>query len=387
LIYPSFSQGNLIPNGGFENYSVCPTGFGGIANLYNWFQPNTVGNSSDAYNNCNGDIPYSGIYYQYPKEGNGFAAINLFNDTSALYEDWNREYIEVGLLGSLAPGKKYCIRFFINKGNWSIWAIKNIQGVLTSDSLLYTDSNYGFITGVVPFIEADSIIKDTLNWIPIETTYIASGGERFLTIGNFSPGNVVTYQQVLPSSSFPNTIGYYLFDDISIYEQPEIFAGNDTTLSLGDSVQLGLTGKPDIFYSWAPTAGLSDPNIANPMASPGITTTYTLTVTDTNELACTNTFTDTIRIEVGSNGINELQNNSFGLQVYPNPFVESVTFKTKINDAYRIRVTDIIGKEILNAAFEGDQYVLKDKTLNSGIYFYEIRNKNEESVKGKFFKK
>jgi hypothetical protein len=41
-------------------------------------------------------------------------------------------------------------------------------------------------------------------------------------------------------------------------------------------------GTPGYTYHWSPVAGLSDPNIANPVASPLSTTTYTLTVTDNN---------------------------------------------------------------------------------------------------------
>ena len=39
-------------------------------------------------------------------------------------------------------------------------------------------------------------------------------------------------------------------------------------------------GTPPYTYSWTPTAGLDNPNIANPIASPATTTTYTVTVTD-----------------------------------------------------------------------------------------------------------
>ena len=48
-------------------------------------------------------------------------------------------------------------------------------------------------------------------------------------------------------------------------------------------------------YSWGPTTGLSNPNIADPLASPTETTTYTVTVTDAN--GCTNTDDVTITVE------------------------------------------------------------------------------------------
>jgi gliding motility-associated-like protein len=44
----------------------------------------------------------------------------------------------------------------------------------------------------------------------------------------------------------------------------------------GTSVQLNASGGTS--YSWSPTIGLSDPNVANPIASPTVTTLYTVQV-------------------------------------------------------------------------------------------------------------
>src|SRR5690606_4950530 len=55
-------------------------------------------------------------------------------------------------------------------------------------------------------------------------------------------------------------------------------AGNDTTIFAGDSAQLNASGGTT--YSWLPTTGLNNPNIANPKASPDTTTQYN--VTDSN---------------------------------------------------------------------------------------------------------
>ncbi|MCO5265550.1 MAG: choice-of-anchor L domain-containing protein, partial [Lentimicrobium sp.] len=55
-------------------------------------------------------------------------------------------------------------------------------------------------------------------------------------------------------------------------------AGSDVTICSGLSTQLNGTGG--VLYSWSPATGLNNPNIANPIASPATTTTYTLTVTN-----------------------------------------------------------------------------------------------------------
>ncbi|NDK57213.1 Ig-like domain-containing protein [Pontibacter fetidus] len=62
-------------------------------------------------------------------------------------------------------------------------------------------------------------------------------------------------------------------------------AGTDKTICAGGNAQLQATGGTN--YSWSPSAGLSATNIANPVASPSQTTTYTVTVT--NAEGCTAT--------------------------------------------------------------------------------------------------
>ena len=69
-------------------------------------------------------------------------------------------------------------------------------------------------------------------------------------------------------------------------------AGTDVVIYQGSSTELDGTGG--LTYSWSPTEGLSDPNIANPTASPEEGTMYTMTVT--TELGCTST--DSVNVAV-----------------------------------------------------------------------------------------
>jgi hypothetical protein len=55
-------------------------------------------------------------------------------------------------------------------------------------------------------------------------------------------------------------------------------AGSDVTIQSGSNTQL--QGSGGSIYSWSPNTGLSNSNIANPIASPNQTTTYTLTATE-----------------------------------------------------------------------------------------------------------
>ncbi len=66
---------------------------------------------------------------------------------------------------------------------------------------------------------------------------------------------------------------------VSIRPDPVFTATDAGAICRFDSTQLTASGGN--VYSWQPVAGLSDPTIPNPKASPGITTDYSITITET----------------------------------------------------------------------------------------------------------
>ncbi len=67
-------------------------------------------------------------------------------------------------------------------------------------------------------------------------------------------------------------------------------AGRDTVSCNSNPVSIGAIPKPGLVYNWSPAIGLSNPDIANPLASPDVTTAYVLT-TRNNGGGCVNTDT------------------------------------------------------------------------------------------------
>ncbi|HEX2900217.1 MAG TPA: SprB repeat-containing protein, partial [Bacteroidia bacterium] len=63
---------------------------------------------------------------------------------------------------------------------------------------------------------------------------------------------------------------------VNVSNGPTVNAGPDLTICGGGSTTLQASGNATS-YSWTPSGGLSNPNILNPVAAPGSTTTYTLT--------------------------------------------------------------------------------------------------------------
>lgn len=93
-----------------------------------------------------------------------------------------------------------------------------------------------------------------------------------------------------PASATSNSI------TMSVTAAPIANAGNDVSICAGSSTQL--IGSGGATYSWIPSAGLINANIANPIATPTSTTAYILTATNGS---CTSI--DTVVVTVNTSAV------------------------------------------------------------------------------------
>lgn len=68
--------------------------------------------------------------------------------------------------------------------------------------------------------------------------------------------------------------------NVYVYAATPAYAGPDTTIPCNSSVRIGSAGNLAFNYLWTPATGLSNPNVADPIATPLISTVYTLTLTE-----------------------------------------------------------------------------------------------------------
>ncbi len=139
----------------------------------------------------------------------------------------------------------------------------------------------------------DVNITTDLSWSAVDdadgyklTVGTTSGGTDIMD--NEDVGNVTTYDPgdfpcgsdiyvtIIPYNTAGDATG--CTEESFTTEDVAADAGSDTEFCARDSVQLNASGGTT--YSWTPTTGLDDPNIANPMVSPDVTTTYTVTVSN-----------------------------------------------------------------------------------------------------------
>ncbi|OWY24675.1 hypothetical protein C7N43_20845 [Sphingobacteriales bacterium UPWRP_1] len=107
--------------------------------------------------------------------------------------------------------------------------------------------------------------------------YLAGDPGNILANGNtFTPPVMGTSQiTYVASGTGPNTPAGALYA-VTLLPQPDLKAGDDVTIFAGESVTLNASGGDQSGYTWAFDASLSDLTIANPIATPTVTTTYYL---------------------------------------------------------------------------------------------------------------
>ena len=192
---------NLVPNGSFENYRK------------------KSGNIRQA-------IPWQGIasvdYYQQPLSND--TALQKGARTGTCYAGLRfqkkyKEFLQVKLADALHRGTTYEFEMYIRFAFWSNTSLKGFGA-------LFTKAGYKSQGDVVRSSVIDSVCKkggfiNGYQWFKISGKYLADGGEKYLTIGNFS---AKVKADVVRMNKFKLGFkeAYYFVDDISLVKAKEV---------------------------------------------------------------------------------------------------------------------------------------------------------------------
>lgn len=176
-----------------------------------------------------------------------------------------------------------------------------------------------------------------------------------------SPTITTTYH--LEGSDLAGCKGYDSLT-ITVLPLPSIDAGTDQTLNQGESVML--VGSGGSTYNWTPAAGLSNPSVYNPVASPSTTTIYYLTGYDA--LGCSGLDSVTISVVHEIYVANAFSPNGDGVNdmfsIDHNQGLELITFAIYNRWGELVFITDDI-----SIGWNGN---LKNNPQPIGIYVYII---------------
>lgn len=204
---------NLVPNPSFETFTSCPVNPGEIYKATPWQGVNST--TTDYYNACSVDwgVPVSFLTnpYQYARTGVAFAGFVALGTFTTNY----REYLQVQLDTILIADSCYFLSFYCNLTNYPYGstAIKKI-GAFLSDTAVNM-AGPGTVLQFAPQIVSNSFLSDTAAWMRVCGYYYATGGEQFLTIGNFITD---LYTDTLHVAG--TDVSYYFVDDVSIEKVP-----------------------------------------------------------------------------------------------------------------------------------------------------------------------
>jgi hypothetical protein len=272
--------------------------------------------------------------------------------------------------------RKYCASFYVNTSDANSSSTSCIQARFTKDSVI--TNSFGLIE-LNDGIGSEEIVRDTLNWISIKGEYFATGGEMFMTIGCFDYINWDTFL----CSELGCGAAYYYFDDFGVYELPEISAGLGGEIdTLGESVALQANCEGcwnDLVYRWWPSAGLSDTNILNPIATPEVTTTYYFGLIDTSEtVPCIVDLVDsvTVFVTIPQDTVTPPP-TSFSWLVYPSPTSSNLTLQfSALNNDSQLLIIDARGRLVRKIVVpkNTESLPLDISSLAAGEYFLQIEN-------------
>jgi hypothetical protein len=148
-------------------------------------------------------------------------------------------------------------------------------------------------------------------------------------------------------------------------------------LDPGDStefeVQVGTTNP--VTYSWSPTIGLSCTDCPNPQVYPGVTTLYTVTVTD-NVTGCSNE--EDIEVLYWPTGSTRIPTNLSTWNVFPNPVAESsiLDYELTTNSQITLELYDMLGQRVA---------LIAEERQTKGKYQYNIGKYLSKQAKGMYF--
>lgn len=144
-----------------------------------------------------------------------------------LYKDTYSEYIECKLNQPLVAGKLYCVRYYVTLDRKSNFAANKFGFIISKDSVRYPNSHTQmFYSEPEPHINEalDHFVTSDEGWVMICDTFIAKGGERFLTLGSFAQDFPKRIHKVKKSEHTSlrvnpfNKFAYYYIDDVSLME-------------------------------------------------------------------------------------------------------------------------------------------------------------------------
>jgi hypothetical protein len=140
-----------------------------------------------------------------------------------------REIIEGKLTKPLIADHHYQFSIYVqlfDKIPWNdvgkIAGSNSFSAVFTNSVIAYTD-----LPNYTPQVQINTMVTDTLNWVLLQDTFMANGGEQYISIGNLKPDSLTQFQLVKTINASLPEISYYFMDDVSLIDLDDTTSGTE----------------------------------------------------------------------------------------------------------------------------------------------------------------
>ncbi len=212
----SFAQGNMIQNGSFETINKKIKGGGMIDYATGWSSP--TDSKADVFSAKAKSDEYSTPANLYgdtdPLEGSSYAGVIMYS----YKDDAPRQYLQAQLTEKMKEDKVYCVKMNVMLSMLSKYSSNNLGIYISKKPLTLEDIEaYNIEPQIIH--SQNRIFDEQFDWEAICQTYIADGGEEYITIGNFAATDATENEKVKKPKGITGTQArgaYYYIDDVSV---------------------------------------------------------------------------------------------------------------------------------------------------------------------------
>ena len=209
---------NLVPNGSFEQISGKIRRLGGIEAAEGWVSPTGV--ASDLYSESSKtpdiQVPMNFYGKEDAVDGSNYAGIVVYS-----YGDkMPRSYITSILSTPMKKGMRYKVTFRASLAELSKYSSNKLAAHISKKPFETKEKVPALIEESHILHPQEIIFNAMYGWEMVCGEYIAEGGERYITIGNFTPNDQVKDEKnKKPREMKGNQViaGYYYIDDVGVY--------------------------------------------------------------------------------------------------------------------------------------------------------------------------
>lgn len=208
---------NLVNNGNFDQISGKLRRTGMISAADSWISP--TGISADLFSAQakmpDVETPNNLYGREKPKEGDSYAGIVVysFNDKE------KRQYLTTKLNTPLKKGMRYKVMFYASLAEMSKYSSNRLGVHFNKKEISTKDKVPALILDTHIEHPEEEVFSGMYGWDLVCGEYVAKGGEKFLTIGNFYPNNDVGYARNKTPRDVKGTAivaAYYYIDGVSV---------------------------------------------------------------------------------------------------------------------------------------------------------------------------